>query len=50
MVAFALLTIGFLLFAGAAAYLLAKGIRTDTWSYDEHHVWENPEVSKYRDK
>lgn len=50
MVAFALLTIGFLLFAGAAAYLLGKGINKDTWSYDEHQVWEDPEVTKYRDK
>lgn len=50
MVAFILLTIGLLAFVGAIVYLLAKGIRTDTWSHDENHVWQNPDVTKYRKK
>jgi hypothetical protein len=50
MVIFILLTIGLLAFVGAVCFLLAKAIRSDSWSHDAYSVWIGADVTKLREE
>jgi hypothetical protein len=50
MVEFAFLMLGFFIFAGTIAYLLARGLHRDTWSYDDRNVWVHIDAKKNTDR